>query len=433
MDNQNNRLSRLDDLEGDSVALKLFKLFSDTIALTSINIPYDEIFSEALSLLDLDWIGYYLFDADQKSVEHEYSYASPDITPEPINPWEYLSFIRQEKSNILIKVDKTPGAYELVVIPVQFGRQFLGVLIARNSDFTRSFDWARAIEQLAIQLGWASREKILNQHLLMENQQLLLDNQDLMETLRKESFDALDNEVKIESMKAQLLQREKLSAMGRLITGVAHEIKNPMTGVVGYVSMISSLFDRLELRQKYAHLIEGLEMSVSHMESVLTNFLSFARNREKQFDRVRFSDVIYRTEGIIKNHLLVRRIKLLINVEAIHACIYGDINQLVQVFMNLILNAEQAIPGEDGVIDIHAVLKGENVICELRDNGVGIKEEHIHLIFDSFFTTKGLENSSGTGLYVSKQIIEDHGGSIHVVSRENLGTKFIISLPVMPE
>ncbi|HAR63167.1 MAG: hypothetical protein DKM50_13940 [Candidatus Margulisiibacteriota bacterium] len=431
--------SKFDDREEDSAALKIYRMLSHYLSFSDEEMPFDDILEEVIKILDLDSAGIFIFNQEKNRVEKTYIRSKLENLYKNINPLDFLHFIQEERTSILIKDDEKLSDYgvnyqdmgnEFVVVPVLLLNNIIGLVIASKLSCRNILEYAKLLEMFSLQLSWILYNHDLKASLNDSNASLAIAKKELEEAIERETSELIDNEKKIEQIQSQLIQSEKFSAMGKLITGVAHEIKNPMTGIKGYVSLLSNLFDKLGLRKTHNNLIEGLEMSVSHLESVVTNFLSYSRKDEGKFEKVSIVDVLRRTEAIIKNFLQIRKIKLTIKNEEKLPKISGDLNQLVQVFMNLIINAEQAIFYNDGIIDVYSYYKNDRVFVEVRDNGIGIKESDTSRIFESFFTTKGLDKSSGIGLSVTKQIIDTHDGTIDVISKEMLGTKFVLSFPV---
>ncbi|WP_205424962.1 ATP-binding protein [Marinobacter sp. BW6] len=258
---------------------------------------------------------------------------------------------------------------------------------------------------------------------------------------------------RLEEAKRQLMQSEKLAAIGQLAAGVAHEINNP----VGYVysnlqtleGYLTDLFrltnavdsaeslDDLQLIKKnldYDYLREDLKDLISEsregierVKTIIAAMKDFSYIEEEDFKPADIHKGIETTLNVVNNELkykaeVVRDFDDLPNVE----CIISQINQVI---MNLLVNAAHAI--EDfGQIHIRTRASGDNVIIEIEDTGQGISEENLNRIFEPFFTTKPIGKGTGLGLSLSFNIIEKHNGLIDVDSRPGEGTCFRITLPI---
>lgn len=258
---------------------------------------------------------------------------------------------------------------------------------------------------------------------------------------------------RLEEAKRQLMQSEKLAAIGQLAAGVAHEINNP----VGYVysnlqtleSYLTDLFrltdavdsakslddlrlikrnvDYDYLRDDLKDLISESREGIERVKTIIAAMKDFSYIEEEDFKPADIQKGIETTLNVVNNELkykaeIVRDFDDLPNVE----CIISQINQVI---MNLLVNAAHAI--EDfGQIHIRTRASRDNVIIEIEDTGKGISEENLNRIFEPFFTTKPIGKGTGLGLSLSFNIIEKHNGSIDVDSRPGKGTCFRITLPI---
>jgi signal transduction histidine kinase len=224
----------------------------------------------------------------------------------------------------------------------------------------------------------------------------------------------------------QLLQSEKLAAMGRLTSQIAHELNNPLYGIMNTLELLKTEIPPENRRRKI------LEMALSEtvrLSDLLRKMLSFSKPDQEERKPVDINSVI--------DEILLLHEKQLkendINIESSFAKDLGLVNasknQLRQVFLNMVANARDAMPN-GGTLSVATSADSENVTIEIKDNGTGIREEHIDKIFDSFFTTKGEVKGVGLGLSVCYGFIKDHGGDIKVESQVGAGTKFTITLPV---
>jgi len=234
----------------------------------------------------------------------------------------------------------------------------------------------------------------------------------------------------------QLVRAEKLAAVGELIAGVAHEINNPLTGIVGFAELLL-LEDKKKLDGDTRKGIEHIYKSSERICKIVSNLLRFSRREAPMRKNIPVSRVIDRVLDIRDYEMLVRNIKLQKNYQQGLPNIMGDPSQLEQVFLNLINNAEYAIreTGENGVLTVN--IYGEegsggegNVVVEIADTGTGIPEKILNKLFDPFFTTKPVGKGTGLGLSVSYGIVKEHGGEITAFNRKEGGAVFKVKLPV---
>ncbi len=227
----------------------------------------------------------------------------------------------------------------------------------------------------------------------------------------------------------QLLQSEKLAAMGRLTSQIAHELNNPLYGIMNTLELLKSEVSPQSKRRKI------LEMALSEtvrLSDLLRKMLSFSKPDQEQRQPVDINTVI--DEILLLHEKQLREND--IHIVSTYADGLGQVNaskdQLRQVFLNIVANARDAMPN-GGTLTVTTCGDGRNVVIEITDTGTGIKEEHLGKIFDSFFTTKGEVKGVGLGLSVCYGFIKDHGGDIVVRSEEGTGTAFIITLPTFSE
>jgi len=227
----------------------------------------------------------------------------------------------------------------------------------------------------------------------------------------------------------QLMQSEKMAAIGQFVSGVAHEINNPLDGIQNCIRAVMSNPGNKKLMQDYLPLaLEGL----FKIEIVVKRLLDYARPHSKEKIKVDVNELIYNSLELTKFRIKKKKIDLHLNLNKEPVYIYGEPHYLGQVFVNLIMNAYDAVD-EEGKIVISTIQNDDTVEIVFQDNGEGISEENLNKIFDPFFTTKQKDNGTGLGLYLSYNVIKEHGGEISAESKVNQGTKFKISLPVYAE
>ena len=244
------------------------------------------------------------------------------------------------------------------------------------------------------------------------------------------------------NLQEQLIQSAKLAAVGELIAGVTHEVNNPLAVVMGYSEMI---LGEENLDPQLRKSIDVIYNEANRARKVIQNLLSFARGHspEKQFTSI--NEIMEKTLSLTEYDLRKNNIEVVKRFDPDLPGTMADPNQLQQVFLNLIINAEQAMSGNAGKkqLTIESRVKngqsrisadvGSVIELSFRDNGPGITEKHLKKIFDPFFTTKPVGKGTGLGLSVSYGIIKEHGGEIYAHSREGEGATFFIELPVVYE
>ncbi len=229
-------------------------------------------------------------------------------------------------------------------------------------------------------------------------------------------------------LEEQLQQREKLSSIGLLAAGVAHEINTPLTGVSSYTQMLLGML--AETDPKHA-LLQKIRRQTDRATGIVNNLLNFSRTGGvTQFTEVDLNRVLEDTLQLLEPQLRHGLIEVAREYGDGLPAAFGNAGQLQQVFTNLILNARDAIPdGGRVTLRTSAESDGEAVAVEVEDTGIGIAPENVARIYDPFFTTKGVGRGTGLGLAVSYGIVQEHSGHISVESAPGRGTKFRITVP----
>lgn len=232
----------------------------------------------------------------------------------------------------------------------------------------------------------------------------------------------------LENTHLQLLQSEKMASLGKLAAGVAHEINNPLAGILMYASMIKE-----ELPQDHP-MKQDLDMIIEQAlrcKDIVKQLLEFARQTPPTKARIDLNASLNQAISLLENQALFHNIKIVKRLDPFVPLVDGDLGRLNQVFINIIINAADAMEGH-GTLTIESLYRRDRETVEVRisDTGCGIPEENLNRIFEPFFTTKGVGKGTGLGLSTSYGIIKDHGGEISVDSKVGRGTTFTISLPV---
>lgn len=240
----------------------------------------------------------------------------------------------------------------------------------------------------------------------------------------------------LKQTQAQLIQSAKMSTIGQLGAGVAHELNNPIGGILGYTQFILKKLSKPDVVPKnlktYKQYIKYIEEEAKRCKVIVENLLSFSRKSRAGPVPVDIKQLIENTLSIIRHQIELQNIKLTTNYEAKLPSISGNVNQLQQVFTNIIINAQHAMP-KGGKLNIRVSTKMEdgkkNLKISFKDSGCGIPKENLEKVFEPFFTTKQDWKSVGIGLSITYQIVKEHKGTITVESDIGKGTTFMITLP----
>ena len=246
--------------------------------------------------------------------------------------------------------------------------------------------------------------------------------------LLKKRLDISKNE--LEQAQKQIYQAEKLASIGRLASGVAHQVNNPLNGIKSCLYAIQKEPADVPQTKEYIELInEGIE----NIEIVVKKLLGFARQQSTSENFIDINDSIVKVINLFEFRLREKNIDIRLNLEKELGNIKIDHHLFQEVIMNLLLNSYDAI-NKNGEIIISTGKIGEaQIFVQIKDNGIGISTEDLKKIFDPFFTTKEIGTGTGLGLSVCLGIIESHDGKIDVQSTENAGTTFRITLPIAKE
>ncbi|MBN1960294.1 MAG: HAMP domain-containing protein, partial [Deltaproteobacteria bacterium] len=228
----------------------------------------------------------------------------------------------------------------------------------------------------------------------------------------------------------QLVQSEKLAAFGRLGAGITHEVKNPLTGIIGFAQIAQRMVKKD--KEKAEQLLKKIEYEGNHCQEILSNFLKFAHaDNEVIMQKIDFNYVVKEAEQVFRHTLSVQKVQIHIALAKEKLIILGNVNQLEQVLLNLAINAQQAMPNGGNVYITTELTNNEFVLCTVADDGPGIAENIINKIFDPFVTTKPVGQGTGLGLSICNRIIHDHKGIINVTSEIGKGATFYIRIPAL--
>ncbi len=230
-------------------------------------------------------------------------------------------------------------------------------------------------------------------------------------------------------LRDQLIQTEKMAEIGILSGSVAHEINNPLGGIIAYVQILLSEVDK---KSALCADFKEIEMAAIRSKNIVESLLNFSRASRKE-DRapVNLASVLEKAISLVQLKIRHRNIQIEKRYSEVPA-IYGDFNQLVQVFLNILNNSVEALEERkrgEGWIGIDLQLQGESVVVKMGDNGGGVGMADLSKIFNPFFTTKDRQSHAGLGLSVSYRIVREHGGDIKIENQPRDGINFIVTFP----
>ncbi len=224
-----------------------------------------------------------------------------------------------------------------------------------------------------------------------------------------------------------LQQSEKLSSIGLLAAGVAHEVNTPLTGVSSYTQMLLGMVPETDPKHE---LLQKMHKQTERASNIVGNLLNFSRTgNAADFIEIDINKLLNDTLQLLEPQMRKSQIEVVKNYSAVPPHIFGNPGKLQQVFTNLILNARDAMLG-GGTITLSTNSDDEQVSIEVSDTGEGISPENLNKIYDPFFTTKGVGSGTGLGLAVSYGIVQEHAGSIEAASEIGEGTTFRLVFPV---
>jgi two-component system NtrC family sensor kinase len=235
-------------------------------------------------------------------------------------------------------------------------------------------------------------------------------------------FDDVTDRAELEQ---RLVQADKLSSIGLLAAGVAHEVNTPLAVISTYAQMLAKQV--AEDTQK-SMILDKIAKQTFRASEIVNSLLNFSRTSTTSFGEVSLNRVIQETLTLLEHQLQKVGIQVKTSLEADLAPVHGNAGKLQQVFLNLFLNARDAMSGS-GTLEVRTWAEGSGVKVEVADTGIGIAPEHLNRIYDPFFTTKAARKGTGLGLSVSYGIIQEHGGSIEASNRPSGGARFRIELP----
>ncbi|MFQ5975669.1 MAG: ATP-binding protein [Candidatus Hydrothermarchaeales archaeon] len=307
-------------------------------------------------------------------------------------------------------IAKLAGLKSGVGVPLTAGNRVVGMLGVASKDEKMTQKDAERLKRFGDQAGLAIEKAKLYEELKEYSEHL----EQMVEERTKE----------LREKERQLLQSEKLAAIGKLAAGVAHEINNPL----GNISLYTQMLLKKGGDEKEIESLMVIEEQVETAARIVRNLLEFSRQTVPKTLPLDINKEVLKSIKILDHTAYMSNIKIEEDFNPDLSKVIGDSGQLQQVFLNILTNAIQVTP-KGGKVVVSTREAADSVAVEITDEGQGISEEIIEKIFDPFFTTKEVSGGTGLGLSVSLGIIERHGGKIKVKSTLGKGSKFIIELP----
>jgi two-component system NtrC family sensor kinase len=307
------------------------------------------------------------------------------------------------------------GIHNLTKLLTGFGVVFIAIAMGSLLFILRSF--TRPIEVLTEAARRIGDGDLSGTFTLDRNDEIgsLAVTLDEMKTKLKSSYDLL-------------LQSEKMALMGRIVAGIAHELNNPLTIVIGNIQLMLMR----ERNEKSVESLSRIQDGAERASKIVKNLLTFARQDKPERKLTSVNAIIRKSVELRSYELRVNNIEVSTELLENLPETMADPHQLQQVFLNLIVNAEQAMieAHSKGLLRISTRMSDGKILIFFSDDGPGISHENVHRIFEPFFTTKAVGKGTGLGLSICQGIVVEHGGKIDVESTVGRGTTFVVELPI---
>lgn len=259
----------------------------------------------------------------------------------------------------------------------------------------------------------------------------------LLSTLSNQASIAIENALmysdlmkqyqELKTTKDQLVQSEKLAALGTMAAGIAHEIRNPLTSLQLFVQMMAERFDDHEFRDKFTQIVPP---EIERLNRIVNDLVSFSKPSKLTREPIQLNEILEKTVRLSEISFKKGNVKVVKEFTEVPKVLV-DQQQIMQVILNILMNGAQAMPsGGTLTVRTYQDPAGGRVAVDISDTGVGISEENLKKMFSPFFTTK--EGGTGLGLAITRRIIDEHKGEIKIKSKVGEGTTFSVLLPIAP-
>lgn len=222
------------------------------------------------------------------------------------------------------------------------------------------------------------------------------------------------------AMEENIRTRDKMHSLGTLVSGIAHEIRNPLTSIKMYTELIPIKYDSAKFRERIS---KDIPLEIDRLNEIIKDLLEYSKPRKPFKEDINLLDELNRITIFLLDKLKKNRVNMYINIES-NIYVYMDKNHFKQVIINLLINAIESIDKEVGQINIYSILKDEKIFLYIKDNGCGIEEEEMSKLFNPFYTNKS--EGTGLGLFVSYQLLTENNVKINMRSKKELGSTFIL-------
>lgn len=306
------------------------------------------------------------------------------------------------------------------------------IIIDQKAFQTNDFDQGVSFQKESIMINQTIRGSItvayIQETTAFDEGPFLKEERSLIKKLASEfsmmieKFEVVEENKKLEH---KLRHADRLSTLGELIAGLAHEINEPLGNIIGFAELIRD--DNEENEQLQSDISKILKSSM-HAREVIRKLMLFSKYDEKETGKININDIIQKELYVLENRCKKQNINIIKLLDPSQPDIEANLVQIHQILVNLIVNAIHAMPNGGDLILQTRYNKTHQMLI-VQDNGVGIPENYIENIFDPFFTTKESDNNTGLGLSIIHGIVESYNGSIDVESHIGAGTRFAISLP----
>ena len=223
-------------------------------------------------------------------------------------------------------------------------------------------------------------------------------------------------------LKEMASDTEKMIMVSELAAGVAHEVRNPLTVIKGFVQLVEK-----DLNEKSKEYMQLVLTELERAEKIITDYLHLAKRYHVEQSVISVTDMLKNVYSVMHSYTNINSVSLQLEIEE-EMYIVGDQNKIKQVFYNIIKNSTEAIQRGDGLITIRAYQNNRMAVIEVEDNGIGMTQQELMRIGEAFYTNK--ETGTGLGVMVTKSIIQEHGGTLLYDSEKNKGTTVTIRIPI---